>query len=128
MTTLQAVFALFGALGLGGGATAWFYVRPMIRKHRAEAHKTDVEAAASESAAEDEHLKTVVGFVVEPLKDRLGELEAEVAQLRVEVTSARRKYFRLIDWARDVLAWKRVWHPDAQPPMPTLPPEISDDL
>jgi len=121
-------FGILTVLTAGGGVTAWFYIRPTIRKHRAETHKAVVEAAVAEGAADDEHLKTIVGYVVEPLKERVDDLEQEVSRLRDEVRTTRKKYFRLVDWARDVRAWVRLWYPDAQPPLPSLPAEVIDDL
>lgn len=129
MSGWDITFAFLGIIvAPGGGLLAWIYLRPKLRQMRADAKKTEVEAAAAEESADDEHLKTVVQFLVEPLKNRVEELENDLSELRLEFRATRKKYLRLVDWARDVLTWARVWHPDAHPPLPPLPAEVLDDL
>lgn len=120
----------FGILGVAsvGGVASWFYIRPQIRKYRAETNKAIVDAAVAEETAEDAHLKTVVEFLVDPLKRRVDDLENEVGQLREEIRTVRKKYYRLVDWARDVITWARLWPVEGRPPMPSVPSEVLDDL
>lgn len=127
MSAWEIIFAILGLLSVGGFAS-WFYIRPQIRKYRAETNKAIVDAAVAEESAEDEHLKTVVQFLVDPLKRRVDDLETEVGQLREEVRTVRKKYYKLVDWARDVMTWARVWPVEGRPPMPTVPAEVLDDL
>lgn len=122
---IVALIALFGS---GGGLGAFFLLRPQIRKLRAETNKSRIDAAVAEDSAEDEHLKTVVEFVVGPLKREVTELRTEVASLREEVRTVRKKYYKLLDWARDVRTWARVWPAEDRPPLPTLPTEVLDDI
>lgn len=128
MTALQIVVTALGVLGVGGGATAWFLLRPQIAKLQAEAGKVAIEATTLEETADDDHLKTVVDYVVKPLTERVDRLETEVQGLREKVAVVSKRYYALVDWARSVRAWQRGWHPDIEPPLPALPPDVADDL
>lgn len=128
MSAWEIIFATLSILGLGGGATAWFMLRPQMAKLRAETKKAVVDAATTEDRSEDEHLKTIVEYVVEPLKNEVVGLRREVAELKDQLQSWSKRYRLALDWIQQVVAWKRAFHPDIDPPMPTLPPEVQEDL
>ena len=118
-------------LSTGGLITALAglaYVLPTIRKMRSDTKRVDVEAAVAAETADDKHLEGIIRtqaeFIIGPLRQRIADLEKQVEELQ----GVQRKYRRAIDWVRQVLAWQRGWHPNADPPMPTLPPEIVEDL
>lgn len=124
---LQGMAAVGGLTGLA----LLVKLLPEIRKMRSETRKTDVDAAVAEAAADDAHLKTLVDALVNPLRDEVTRLRGRIESLEGEVETLRgvqRRYFRLLDWARSVIAWAKGWHADAEPPLPTIPPEIAEDL
>lgn len=121
MSGWQITFGILSGLSGIAALTAWFLLRPQIRKLRAEARKLDIDA-------DDAHLRTIVDAVVDPLKERVDQLNSEVKELRTELRGVSRLYRAAQRWIRAVLDWQVRHHPDIDPPMPDVPPEIHDDL
>lgn len=137
MTGWAAAFAILLALAGGGGA-AWFLVRRQAKKLGAETTKLEVESAIAVTDAADDRLVNIVttqteGLVkplleqVEGYRDEVKSLRQEVADLSAKFQTISRLYRMLLDWARAVIVWKAA-HPNLDPPLPTLPPEIADEL
>jgi len=127
----EIVFASLGLLGIGGFGS-WFLLRPQIRKLRADTSKAIVEAAVAEDAAEDEHWNTLVraqvDVLITPLQNEVKGLRTRVTELEGKFAALHIRYWRAIDWIRSARRWADTWHPESQPPPPTVPPEIADDL
>jgi len=111
----------------GGGGAAWFLLRPQIKKLRAEAEKIDVDTRLVAAAAEDAHLKTIVDYVVKPLREELHEVREKLTALESQVNTISRRYRMALEYVRQVLVWSR-WHKDLDPPLPQAPPEILDEI
>lgn len=136
---LFAVLSVGGAVvTIAGGLIAWVKLGPEIRKLRAEAHRSDVEAAVAEDRAEDDHTAALTAryreliaeqteALVQPLRDEVTTLRVEVAKLRSEVELARTRYWRAIAHIRALLAWIHRHHPEPAG-LPTAPGEIADDI
>jgi len=127
----EVVFASLGLLSVGG-LGSWFLLRPQIRKLRAETSKAVVEAAVAEESAEDEHWNAIVraqvDVLITPLQNEVTGLRNRVADLEGKFAALHLRYWRAIDHIRSTRRWVDTWHPDAQPPPPSVPEEIADDL
>lgn len=128
MTVMEFIITTLGILGVGGGGAAWFLLRPQIKKLKAEAGRAAVEAEVAEDRSDDEHLKTVVEYVIKPLKQELQDLRTEVVAMRAQMDAQARRYRSLLGWTRKVFAWQQMWHPNVDPPLPSLPPDIADEI
>lgn len=130
MTGWAAAFTILVALAGGGGAT-WFLVRRQARKLGAETTKLEVESAIAFTGAADDRLLDIIKSqtedIVKPLQEEVGRLRGDVASLRAEVATLSRLWRLALDWIRNVQAWSR-FHRDLDPPLPSLPPEIADEL
>lgn len=131
MSAWEVVFASLGLLSIGG-LGSWFLLRPQIRKLRAETSKAVVEAAVAEESAEDEHWNAIVraqvDVLITPLQSEVTGLRNRVADLEGKFAALNLRYWRAIDHIRSTRRWVDMWHPDAQPPPPSVPEEIADDL
>jgi hypothetical protein len=131
VTGWEIVFASLGLLSVGG-LGSWFLLRPQIRKLRAETSKAVVEAAVAEDSAEDEHWNAIVraqvDVLITPLQNEVTGLRNRVADLEGKFAALHLRYWRAIDHIRSTRRWVDTWHPDAQPPPPSVPDEIADDL
>ncbi len=131
MSAWEVVFASLGLLSVGG-LGSWFLLRPQIRKLRAETSKAVVEAAVAEESAEDVHWNAIVraqvDVLITPLQNEVTGLRNRVADLEGKFAALHLRYWRAIDHIRSTRRWVDTWHPDAQPPPPSVPEEIADDL
>lgn len=131
MSAWEIVFASLGLLSIGG-LGSWFLLRPQIRKLRAETSKAVVEAAVAEETAEDEHWNAIVraqvDVLITPLQNEVTGLRNRVADLEGKFAALHLRYWRAIDHIRSTRRWVDTWHPDSQPPPPSVPDEIADDL
>lgn len=131
MSAWEVIFASLGLLSIGG-LGSWFLLRPQIRKLRAETSKAVVEAAVAEDSAEDEHWNAIVraqvDVLITPLQNEVTGLRNRVAELEGKFAALHLRYWRAIDHIRSTRRWVDTWHPDAQPPPPSVPDEIADDL
>lgn len=126
--TIIAILTALGAVAAGFGLHRLWTVRSERKKNNADAGKATAEATVALATAEDDHLDTLVNSIIKPLREELDRVRVEVAELRADVQTVSRRYRVLAEWARQVLAWQRSFHKDIDPPMPTLPPEIAEDL
>lgn len=124
MQAWEIIFTVLGLLGIGGTATAWFLLRPQVRKLDAEARKASVDADAVQRAAEDNHLK----IAVEYLRSEVEALQSDMTDMKERFAQQNRRYRMVLEWVRNVLQWQRVFHPQIDPPMPSIPDELLDDI
>ena len=131
MNAWQIVLAVLTLVGAGGFGS-WFLLRPQIKKYRADTAKAIVEAAVAEDSAEDEHWNAIVraqvDVLITPLQNEVTGLRNRVADLEGKFAALHLRYWRAIDHIRSTRRWVDTWHPDAQPPPPSVPEEIADDL
>ena len=99
-----------------------------MQKLKAEAKQATIAATVSQDTSEDEHLKTIVDYVVAPLKGEVQGLRTEVKELKDQLHAFSRRYRLALNWMRDVLAWHRAFHPNIEPPPPSVPPEVQEDI
>lgn len=137
---MSGVEVTFGVLTIvfGGGLVALLLVRRQAKKLGAETTKLEVDTAIALTDAADDHLVGIVTAqtegLVKPLleqvqgyRDEVKVLREEVATLREQVRNISHLYRLILGWARTVVAWAAK-HPDLDPPLPPLPPEIADEL
>jgi len=115
-----------------GGVVAWRRLS-MDRKLGVAAQETSDENAVS--ARWEKMIEVQTNSLVEPLRARLGEVNAELATIEVEQRSLREemaltrtKYWRAIQYIRTLCTWirARALGADAEPPPP--PAEIAGDI
>ena len=130
MSGVEIIFAVLSIVASGGFVTL-LLVRRQAKKLGAETTKIEIESAIAATDEADERLLNIVRtqaeFIVSPLQDEIKELRAEVAHLREQVRNISHLYRILLGWARSVIVWKPA-HPDLDPPLPPLPPEIADEI
>jgi predicted RNase H-like nuclease (RuvC/YqgF family) len=139
------LFAVLGSAGFLGGLGVLLRIRHEIRKLRAEAHHLDVEAAATEDRADDEHTAALTErwkdliaaqteAVVKPLRDEVERqagqivtLRDEMSTMRAEFEALRTRYWRAITYVRALLTWVHRHH-DQPAGLPSAPAEIAADI
>lgn len=116
------------ALLLGGGGIG------AIWKARHDAK----QGVAQQEVAEDDALsnrwraiiETQTKSLLEPMQKRLGEVETEVATLKVELETSRRKYWSAISFIRTLYTWiSRHLPPDIETTqIPEPPATLAEDI
>lgn len=126
------VFSALGVLGGAGSVATIVLLWPRIRKLRADTRKVDIDAAVAEDTADDAHWKAIVEAqtksLLEPMQAELKRQGEKIADLERDFRALSSKYWAAVGWIRAALAWTRIWHADAQPPPPAVPPEIQPDV
>lgn len=131
------VFQGLGALGGIGALATLILVAPNIKKLRAEAHQTEVDAAVSEGAADDEHFRTMIAtqteFVVAPLREEVARQGVRIGELEAQVKSIRRLYRMAVDTLRAFVQYSLVLvgllpPGTTPPPPPAIPNDIAEDF
>lgn len=117
---------------IGGGALVLVKVWPEIRKLRAEAKKTDVDAAIAEDAADDAHWKSIIATqteaLIQPLTARIEAQDARIEQLERKVDAVSRSYRSALTYIRTLLAWIGRHHNGYPDTLPGAPAEIAADI
>ncbi len=107
----------------GGGITAFLKAR-WDRKAGVEAHEvSEDDAIASRWEALS---KAQIEVLLDPLRARLGEVEAKVTALETELDASRKKYWTAIPYIRVLIALLHRHAPDVIPP--SAPANIAEDI
>jgi hypothetical protein len=124
---MPVVIALVTGLLGSGGVAAWLKVR----------HDKKL-GVASQEVAEEEALsnrwrtiiETQTKALLEPMQKRLAEVEVEVALLKKELETSRRKYWSAISYIRTLLTWIARHMPDdvETTQVPDPPTNVVEDI
>lgn len=129
-TWLLLVSVVLGTGGFGAGLVNWW----QSQKLKSEKKAVEINAALAVDSAEDKHLLTIIEqqaqHLVTPLRDEVGRLRIEVADLRKALHDEARRYWRLVLWARDMIMWARLYHSneEGKPPYPDAPEDFDKNL
>lgn len=120
---MSIVLTLFG-LVLGGGGIAAILKARWDRKAGVESHEVvedDAIAARWEALS-----RAQIDMLLNPLRDRLSEVEAKVTALEAELNASRKKYWTAIPYIRVLLGLLHRHAPDVTPP--SVPASIAEDV
>jgi hypothetical protein len=124
--------AIIGALGGLGGAAALITVGPNVLKIRAEARKAHGEVEIAVAEHEDTHLldiiRTQTEALVNPLTQRVKDLDARVKDLETALAASQRLSQTAIGFIRTLLAWINKHLLDVTEPVPPVPAELLKEL
>lgn len=122
---LAPAMALLGLAFGGGGVAAVMKARYDRAQGVAALEVTEDDAIASRW---EKMIDAQTKSLVQPLRDRLTEVEAAVRSLEAELTAQRTKYWRAIAFIRSLLTWIRVHTQNVHDPVPIPPEEIAGDI
>lgn len=122
-TWLSIVLTVLG-LALGGGGVAAIMKARYDRKSGIEAQETVEDNAIAERWKQLSQAQ--IEILLNPLKQRLTEVETAVRDLEAELGKSRRKYWTAVPYIRTLLALLRHHAPDAV--APPVPVEIIEDV
>lgn len=120
---LTALLTVLGT-ALGGGGVAAVMKALYDRKAGIEAQETVEDNAIAERWKQLSQAQ--IEMLLNPLKERLTEVESAVRDLEAELGKSRRKYWTAIPYIRTLLAALRHHAPEAI--APSVPVEIIEDI
>ncbi len=114
-----------GVLGTGG-VSALLKVRADKRLGIAQQELAEDDAFAAQWKS---IIETQTESLLNPLKARLSEVEAEVATLKAELETSRKKYWSAVSYIRSLLLWigRNIPH-DVEATLPQAPANLAEDI
>jgi len=125
MPWLMPLIAI-GTLILGGGGVAAYY-KVRVDKQLGVAQQESVEDDALSNRWKA-IIETQTKVLLEPMVKQIGDLQVEVAEVKVELASSRRKYWGAIGYIRTLHTWLNRHLPDSVEQVPPPPAILAEDI
>lgn len=118
------VFVAIATLVFGGGGVAALMKAHWDRQAGIEAHEVDEDDAITRHW--EALSKAQIEVLLNPLRERLTEVEQTVKRLETELDASRKKYWTAIPFIRVLLAMLHRHVPDVA--LPPIPASIAEDI
>lgn len=118
---ITLVVGLFG----GGGISSYVQARTDRKRGIGQVEVSQNDAIAHRWQA---IVTTQTEALVTPLRERVDELEDDLRDMKLELSTSRAKYWRAIMYIRQLQTYIIRHLPDGQPHTPDPPAEIAEDI